>query len=257
MPNCLLQGYGECRGKLSGEHFISEVVLKQVAVGKSVTIGGLPWQPPGTLEPVGIGSLQCKIFCEGHNNSFSCLDTTGGLFIETIDAIDKNPAELPAVTQVDGDRLERWLLKMIIGIAGGQGMADGIVHDDWKRVVTGGAWPEGWGLYACERVSPTIFVKDVHLETWLHPETKRILNVDFYLAGVNVRLALGRPDDPSALGVYRPSGLVFHLPEGERRVEFRWSSSSNTAITYTKVGTTTDGPCHRIGWSQGAGPTRR
>lgn len=122
MEKCFLQGYGTCGKRLSREHYISEAVLKQLASGKTVALGGLPWQPERTLQSIGIGALQARILCEGHNSALSPLDEEAGRLLRTLDAIDKSHREVAPLSSFDGQRVERWLLKIICGLVAGQGL---------------------------------------------------------------------------------------------------------------------------------------
>jgi len=177
MSKCFLRGYGACRGKASREHFISANVLRQLSLGKTVTIGGLPWQAPSTLQNIGLGSLQAKILCEGHNNGLTLLDSTAGELLRTLDAIDKAPSSVAGCVRFDGPVVERWFLKVICGLVAGQRISGGIVPDEWKSLLTGSSWPDGWGLYCFNHGSPQILSKDVHIEPRVDPETRRILAV--------------------------------------------------------------------------------
>lgn len=250
MPSCFLQGFGSCSGKISREHPISEVVLRQLSRGKSATIGGLPWQPSMTLQDIGITALQSKILCTSHNSGLSILDATASTFVATLDCIDKAPTKLAPTTQLDGHLLERWLLKIVSGLVAGQGLGDGIVSDEWKRILVDSPWPDQWGLYIADGAAPKIFAKDIYFATRVHPDTKRVLAVFFDIAGIGIWLLLGRPDDPDAFGVHRPRGLIFNLPEGERRIDFLWPFRTDRAVTYTKLETTKEDPPHRVGWKR-------
>ncbi len=70
----------------------------------------------------------------------------------------------------------------------------------------------------------------------------------FSIAGVLFTLVLGKPDDPSTFGLYRPRGLIFDLGVSEKRIEFGWPEMNDRAITYKKVGTTKEVPEHQLGW---------
>jgi hypothetical protein len=247
MSNCFLQRFGSCRGKLSKDHYLSEAILRQVTLGRTATIGGLPWQPALTLKDVGIPALQAKILCEGHNSGLSELDSAAASLFRTLDLIDKHPESVRSPMQFHGPLVERWFLKVVCGLVAGEGMSGGTVPEEWKQALTGGDWPEGWGLYCLNR-GPQIFVKDIQIETRVHPETKKIHGVEFYFGGVWFYLRLGEPDRGAAFGVYHPGGLIFQLPDGERRIQFSWPSGCNEWVVYAKVGTTSDDPPHRLNW---------
>lgn len=250
VDGCYLAGHGSCRAPLTGEHFISRCVLEYSSNTRAANIGGLPWQPPNTLQQIGISSLESKILCDGHNSRLSYLDQVGLKMQSTLDAIDKRPDEIPALTQISGVYLERWLLKVLAGMTAGPNKR--AVPESWKRLLVGGIWPDGWGLYVPEPEGAQIFANDFGLETLVHPETRDILAGRFFIAGVSVSLLVGRPDWPSVYGKYRPRGFIFNTDSGdEKRVELLWPHHTNEAIICTRHGPRTpEGPAHRNGWIQ-------
>lgn len=250
MPKCVLQGYGACRGKTSREHFISETVLQQLSLGKTVTIGGLPWQPPSTLQDFSVATLQSRILCEGHNNGLTVLDSTAGKLLHTLDAIDKTTDSVAPLVQFRGPAIERWFLKVLCGLVAGQGLAGKALPDTWKDLLTGGRWPPGWGLYCVASGGPLIFSKDFYIVTKVNPQTGRILACEFSFGGVRFFLLLGKPDVPGAFGIHRPGGLIFEVFGMERRVQLLWPNPTDTAVTFTRVGTTADGPTFLHGWQR-------
>lgn len=236
---CFLTGYGECSAKISREHYISKTVLNAMSDGeRGVKVGGLPWQPPMRFETFGINSLQVKSLCTSHNNRLAYLDSAGGKLFRTLNDVDKNPKNVPALTQVNGHLTERWFLKILSGLAVAAGFGNGSVPERWKNLLTGGEWTDGWGIYILPPVNPEdvfVFANEFYIETHINPDNKAILAATFRVAGVPFLLVLGRPDNPALFGVHRPRGLIFRLPDGERRLEFLWESPTNRAIIYTKI----------------------
>jgi hypothetical protein len=66
---CFLEGYGDCNGKITGEHYISRTVLDAIGTD-SIQIGGLRWQPEEELQQIGISALVSNILCGGHNSAW-------------------------------------------------------------------------------------------------------------------------------------------------------------------------------------------
>ena len=213
-------------------------------------IGGLPWQPTQTLQSIGIQSLQSKILCGAHNSGLSNLDIVAGNLFRTLDAVDKNPSTLPAVRMLDGSSVERWFLKVLCGLTAAANFGNGTIPDQWKRILVGGDWPEYWGVYLPILAAPQVFAHEFYLETGVHPKTRAILAATFRVAGVTFKIALGRPDAPEHFGVYRPQGIIFQLPVGQKRVEFVWPFPNDRAITLSKVGTSTDRPPQWGDWKE-------
>src|SRR5262245_20801399 len=80
---CYLGHTQECGGSISGEHYISEVVLEQLSE-PAVAIDGVFWLPPGVQKTVGINSLTANILCARHNSALSPFDTEAGQFLRTV-----------------------------------------------------------------------------------------------------------------------------------------------------------------------------
>ncbi|MFC7049220.1 hypothetical protein [Emcibacter nanhaiensis] len=249
MSKCFLNGFGECGGKITREHYISNVVLQNINVNEGMVIGGLPWQPQNSLQKIGIASLQSKILCERHNSSLSEMDSVAGKLFSTLDNIDKSPSTVQAATLIDGRLVERWLLKVVCGLIAGPKIGNGVVAKEWKKILVGGQWPEGWGLYLPVQLGSQIFSTELYLETLVNPETNEILCCKFKIAGVGFNLLLGRPDDPASFGLYRPRGIIFDIPNMEKRVELDWDIENNNAVIYKKIGKTDRNPPHCDDWA--------
>jgi hypothetical protein len=201
------------------------------------------------LEDVGISALQSRILCEGHNTRLSPLDAVAARLLGTLDRVDKAPGSVPVSSLFAGEACERWLLKVTCGLVAAGAIGDEDVPDRWKGMLAGGEWPEGWGMYLGGPDStPQVLAREVLIETKVQASTKRILAVRFSMFGVVVWLLLGRPDHPQAFGVHRPRGIIFHGPNGERRVEFAWPVPSDQAVIYTRVGGHAGYPPHWHGW---------
>jgi hypothetical protein len=248
---CWLQGFGECRGKLNDEHYISRGILEDSAAGnKTAIIGGLKFQPTGTLQRIGIGSLVTKIYCDGHNSGFSPLDQALKSLLKTLHAIDKAPALISTLTTFEGRLIERTLLKMVVGLtAVNHGRA--ALRDEWKPLLVGGDWPDGWGLYLAEPKGAQVFDDNLLYEAHVRPQTNVCLAASFHLNGLYVHLMLAKPDRPRAWGLYRPRGCIFHLVDGsERRVELLWPHSPEHSLHLTRLPFTTgEGSPRTSGWN--------
>ncbi|TVZ40282.1 hypothetical protein P886_4709 [Alteromonadaceae bacterium 2753L.S.0a.02] len=250
MIKCMLHGFGECNGKLSREHYISDTVLQALSINGGMVIGGLPWQPQDKFQNIGISSLQSKTLCEKHNSSLSEMDAAAGDLVRTLDNIDKAPNLVQNDSLFDGRVVERWLLKVISGLVAGPGVGNGTVPESWKEILVGGAWPQGWGLYLPSSSDPQILSREFYIETMVNPESKEILGCKYKIAGVGFNLLLGKPDNPTAFGLYRPRGLIFKATDLEKRVELDWDNVNDKAIIYTKTGTTSNNPPHHDGWER-------
>ena len=69
MEKCWANSLGDCDGKISREHTVSESLFK----GTYVDVKGFSWCK-SEEKRIGLGSLTKKILCEKHNSALSPLD---------------------------------------------------------------------------------------------------------------------------------------------------------------------------------------
>jgi len=249
MKKCFLEGYGECDRKLTGEYYISRNVLESISMGKKkISIGGLSWQPESTLQQIGIGSLASNILCYKHNSGLSSLDTLAGKFYRFLNDVDKDPYNVSVHCKIDGESIERWFLKVLCGLTKSSSIKGCSFKDIWLEILNGSEWPISWGLYVPIPEDSQILNKEFYVSLKVNPKTKEILAADFRVAGVPFIMVFGVPDKSENFGVFRPRGLIFNTPSGERRLEFIWKHISEKAIIYNKVGTTKELPPQHQEW---------
>lgn len=115
-PKCYARILGNCSEKLSGEHFISRGVLK--ILGNYHKISNVGWFKPETkFKELSINSIKAKILCKKHNELLSYLDDEAKRFFsELFDAFrDYDKYNLYHKATINGDYLERWMLKTLLG----------------------------------------------------------------------------------------------------------------------------------------------
>lgn len=115
-PKCYARILGDCSKKLSGEHFMSRCVLK--ILGNYHRISNVGWFKPETkFKELSIESMKAKVLCKKHNELLSYLDDEAERFFnELINAFkDYNKYNLYHKTTINGDYLERWMLKIFFG----------------------------------------------------------------------------------------------------------------------------------------------
>jgi len=117
---CYLGHSQDCAGGISGEHYISEVVLEELSE-PAVAIDGVFWLPPGEQKIVGINSLTAKILCVRHNSALSPLDMEAGQFLRIVKHIHasldtKSLSRKRLISIISGEALEQWILKVACGL---------------------------------------------------------------------------------------------------------------------------------------------
>jgi len=71
-PRCYLGFTQNCCSKISGEHFVSQGILRQI--GQSVSVGA-PWLKTGEIKTFATKNLTANMLCVHHNSAFSHVDT--------------------------------------------------------------------------------------------------------------------------------------------------------------------------------------
>jgi hypothetical protein len=171
-PHCYAQALCDCEGKPSGEHYVSDKVLRAVSQAeKSVRVSGLKFLPFGAESQIGISSLVGNTLCKKHNSDLSVFDTAGLNFFNAMEhAMVPDSRVVPL--QVSGDQVERWMLKSLIGgLYSGQfptpeGMAlkDVCPPDQWLGILfRNQPFPARFGLYLYHGNDGEQFLLDHHV----------------------------------------------------------------------------------------------
>lgn len=108
-PICWADPLGECSKAPSGEHILSKSTLD----GPEITVRGFPFLQGKTLT-LDKGQFKSNILCRKHNNQLSPVDEAGTNAFDTLS--DLAGGRPPRRRKIDGQLLERWLLKTLINI---------------------------------------------------------------------------------------------------------------------------------------------
>jgi hypothetical protein len=183
-PKCYAQALGGCSHTLSGEHYVSKIVLRAVSQADTlVRVRGLKFLPSGVEQEIGISSLTGNVLCKAHNSALSDFDTTGLNFFNSMERV-MVPGSPGAPMRVSGDCLEAWILKTMVGgvFCGAFPLPENLNLKDkppppgFLRVLfEQGRLPEPCGLYL-----------------WHGPEGEKFL-IDHHVLGMEV--VPGRPAD--------------------------------------------------------------
>ena len=112
---------GNCHGKASREHYVSESFFSHPAV----RIQGLHWCK-GAPVIVGMASATAKILCESHNSALSPLDVEASNFMEAVrehirlSEVRSKARFTPLHIRrynIKARLLERWLLKVLLNLS--------------------------------------------------------------------------------------------------------------------------------------------
>jgi hypothetical protein len=152
---CYMRQFGACDGKVTGEHLVSETILRLIARDEIFRVGGLPWIEPDEFRSVGFKSLKAKCLCKYHNSALSPLDTAARYFFDWFrSALECAAGAKKAM--MSGHDLERWLLKTLKAMAVSGNLHFGkddlieTFHPDvdvLRLLEDVSAWPEDGGLF--------------------------------------------------------------------------------------------------------------
>ena len=248
-PKCYATGDRNCSSQISKEHFTSEVLLRQIQLNKTAKVSGLKWQQPETFNIVPLQRLASKILCERHYNSLDRLETSMGLFSEAIGVYDASlrsctTAEESEQRQFSGDDIDRWMLKCLIGLKMSKNLISAQLRPEYIDLLFAiSEWPEGWGLY----FSPSPIMLIYHspcilIETHVDQARGLVLAATFLIRGFPLMLCLGRPEDPTTIGLFRPEALFLKHSQCEKVLVLSWLGGPMGPPVVLERSGTYDGP---------------
>ena len=136
MNECWAKYLGDCLGKITGEHIITEKIWQ----GDEIGVFGFPWCR-AKHQFIGVANFTKNMLCERHNSTLSPVDNGGIAAFDTFRQVSKvhdqrslniesgfSTGRFDICTyQLDGALLERWFLKTLINIefAGDQNLPIG------------------------------------------------------------------------------------------------------------------------------------
>lgn len=232
---CWANGLGNCAGRLSGEHVVSQSVF----LNGTLNVQGTRWAEQALAIPR--TGITARILCARHNGALSALDSEAGRLSAAIREFMR--VRCDSTITVDGWTYERWCLKTLINLG-----ASGWLHERGEPPLPLVEWIFGRrrpldkrGLFV---VSPSSFVDTgVDYVAWNTVSDaaarSRICGALLNLRGV-VSMITTASGDPEPLartwntiggvdfGVarlhHRPSGveLCGSYPAASLRVSFRW-----------------------------------
>jgi hypothetical protein len=241
LPNCYLAELASCAGGISGEHLISESVMRLLAGEGEFTIGGTPWLAEGEFRSVGFGSLTAKCLCERHNSALHPLDDAALSFFRSLrTAFEDETANARFI--ISGHDLERWLLKTLKAMAVSRNLGRGrerLTGEFTEGVNVAAllksieAWQPSTGLYCVMAAGEQT---QNHLRFQLAPMTTddgaisglwaSILGISFILMLEPLDLA----QSPQARGaVHRPGEITVRYPETRSTIFLSWDDGGRHA----------------------------
>jgi hypothetical protein len=241
---------GDCSTAISKEHYVSAVVLRGVSLGEpTVLVQNLSFQQPGTLEGRGINSLVAKVLCEKHNAALSIFDAAGNALFTGMDGIDSTvgkAGEQPGAFVVNGDHLERWMLKMLCGglysgtmpVPGGS-MKGVCPPVEWLNILfRDTALSPGQGFYLRAGTPGELFSTEPAILKMAVVVDKDNVVIGFRMWVFNFEYLLVLASVPTPLppalehAHYRPTGLV--VDGSPKSIHFGWAHHKSGDVVRVK-----------------------
>ena len=240
-PKCYARNLGSCCKKVSAEHWVSKSILELVEHGrgkksKIVAVARSTPDQEGITEDRGVASLTGKMLCVEHNGRLSGLDSLGKKMFEAMESVHEgSPQYRENVRRIDGDLLERFLLKIICGtmFSGNMGPLSGSLKGvaprlEWlKALFEGFTLPNRYGLYYIAAAENEIIRADrkiLDFSLLISTAAQEAAGIRAKFFGIEfVLLMADLPkgiQTPFETGLYRPSGL--RVDGSNARIEFVW-----------------------------------
>ncbi|MGE0396458.1 MAG: hypothetical protein AB7T06_07050 [Kofleriaceae bacterium] len=119
VDGCYARLLRDCDGRISAEHYVSDALLRRFK--PDFTVEGPSWAT--VAKRVGPSALTAKVLCQRHNEALSGLDAMIGEFYDFLRAAIIGPHAGSRI--FDGEDLERWAMKALLGLAVSGNIASG------------------------------------------------------------------------------------------------------------------------------------
>jgi hypothetical protein len=224
---------------MSLEHAVSRGVLEAVALEeRAILVRNLTFIASEERK-LPINGLASRMLCESHNSRLTDFDLAATQTIRALDAINSTagkPCAVPERYVINGDHLERWMLKALIGgLFGGtfRTQGPGFKNEsppiEWLRLLFEGArFPQTHGLWVMLPPTDTWESRPAMVRSMVvQAADHRVIGISLEL--LELRFVLCLADVPSpcpalAGAIHRPRGIAVHGASAE--IEFSWADSS-------------------------------
>jgi hypothetical protein len=233
-PKCYARTLNDCSEKITGEHYLSAVVLRRITNAEGyIDVGGAAWKPG--LTRLRVEDLVTRKLCERHNRTLSPLDAVAGRVFDGFFDMGRYLEDgRDLVVGVNGHDFERWLLKYLCGLLA---VARQEIAPLWLNILFGEYSflpPRGLYVYAID--GDVLRGDKIQLEI-AQPEGEPVIGSRVRLMSADFMLAMTeRPpaaaDQVGKLRIPRPGGFEFvHERTGARFVlAFSWQNEASNAV---------------------------
>jgi hypothetical protein len=255
-PRCYAADLADCSEKISGEHYISHGILRELSEdGVAVEVEGLAWLGDDGKKKLPAKGLTSNILCKRHNEALSGLDSLAKRFFLSIDRIDKEFGSdisdgEDRVFLFNGHDVERWMLKTLCGMVFSGSASTQIApirgwkpNTLWVKILFGKErFPNKWGIYFSGNIGE---VSVTNRGFAFNPVSNDALGVYGSITTLNGKrfiLAMATPPADRnntilANYIYRPDELVMSNGRCEKVIKFGWDvrgRGGSIGINYDK-----------------------
>lgn len=240
---CYASRLADCSSTLSREHYISASLLHYLDQFKNLTVSGLPWLN-GQEKVLPPDALASKILCERHNSALSPLDAMAVHLFQAFDEEGVAGSGQQLLHLFSGHDLERWLLKMLCGLAFSGNLTTDVDCDLsiprlWLDVLFGHAdLTRERGLYVCVDKGHQ-FAGPHGLEMRAITGKGRLTGIGLTVCGYELILSMsGFPTRRfnKRRVAYRPQEFHATGPNCEKSVVFSWDGEADRGTIHTGIG---------------------
>jgi hypothetical protein len=225
---------GSCVAPITGEHIISESVVRILMGDGDFSVSGLPWLEAGKERILAPQNLTANCLCTRHNSALHPLADAAKFFFASL----KSYLELDAGSRhaiVSGHDIERWLLKTAKAAAVSKNLARGrerlsgaFSRDEaiLDMLDSPDQWRDGAGLYCLMNTGDTMLN---HARFQLQPlmnDQDDIEALALNILGIRFALLLEPPDVGKYPFLretkYRPGRIVISYPSSTNWLTMSW-----------------------------------
>jgi hypothetical protein len=228
-----LNSTAACSTKISGEHLISESVLRVLA-DEQIELSGVPWLN-GQKKVLRFGALTSNCLCTSHNTALSPIDAAGGRFFSAVQQCGTTQVGPNQEFLLSGHDVERWMLRTLAALGVSRNLAvDGARIDanlvQRLNITELLEKPAGWrkplGLYLMRGLGHQFTRRDsFRLAPLLQKDSDIIVGMITDVQGLELGLVAAEHDIREKgfeKALYRPSSFVFKIGRLSHTLRLSW-----------------------------------
>jgi len=243
LAGCYAALLNDCDTKVSKEHYVSEVLLRHLNLDDGLRVSGLSWQAPDETHRIAPAALATRMLCRRHNSALSVLDSVAMRIFQSLDERGASGSGTQQLSLFNGHDLERWLLKVLCGLAFSgnarfEREVDTAISVKWLLTLFGQRdFEAGHGLYVRCQVGER-FEGPRGLRINPLASGQRLFGIIVSVCGYDLVLSLKPLGDRMLHGVrhaYRPFEFYTAGERFEKSVVFCWDGPADNGTISLRI----------------------